>query len=218
MACRASPATVASAFHADEFVVAQLGGGMVRSAHQQAAPDRVVQQRRGVDRRDRPMGLALERRAETVRVGQDRQRHHRQGPSRTSRADPPDQIRDGPLSNRKPRPLRPRRHLRRGPLPSNDRQRPARTRDLPQPRDQHAAPHRPHQHRPSTPPHRPRHHTSAHPPRPITGPRPPCGPDIQVRRSSCVEPCAKGPRRRYIARRTPPELTACSAPPRTRSL
>lgn len=48
--------------------------------------------------RHRPMGRSLERRPPTLRLAQDRRRHHRHSQTRPSRPHHPDQIRDTPLA------------------------------------------------------------------------------------------------------------------------
>jgi predicted transposase YbfD/YdcC len=85
----------------------------------------------------------------------DQLRHHqparRQGPPRPARRMDP-----GSLEDREPAALGTRCHLRRRPLPGQDRHRPARHGHLAQPGHQHLAPGRPHWHRHRTAPQRTR--------------------------------------------------------------
>src|SRR5680860_273217 len=48
---------------------------------------------------EQDLGRSLERRPEAVRLEGDRRRHHREGPARPGRPEPPDQFNDGPLGD-----------------------------------------------------------------------------------------------------------------------
>ena len=91
---------LAPALHADQLVVAEPRRGLVRAAHQRRLRTGSFNQRRRAHRRHRDLGLTLERRPQTLRLAQSRQRDHHQSPPRTSRPHPPDQIRDAPLAVR----------------------------------------------------------------------------------------------------------------------
>lgn len=73
------------------------GRGLVRSTHQQTTPNRVIQQCRRPQRSNRRMGLTLELRPATIHLEENSRRNHHQSPTRTSRPQPPHQIRDTPL-------------------------------------------------------------------------------------------------------------------------
>ena len=88
---------VASPLHPHLFLLAQPGRGVVQTAHRPAAPPRNLHQCRCSHRGHRSVGRALERRPQTLRMAQDRRRHHHQGPPRPNRPHPPNQIRDAPL-------------------------------------------------------------------------------------------------------------------------
>ena len=88
---------VASPLHPHLFLLAQPGRGVVQTAHRPAAPPRNLHQCRCFHRGHRSVGRALERRPQTLRMAQDRRRHHHQGPPRPNRPHPPNQIRDAPL-------------------------------------------------------------------------------------------------------------------------
>ena len=89
---------LAPALHADQLVVAQPRRALVRRAHRASAAAAAsftsVDQ---LDRGDRAVGRALERRPEALRLAQAGRGDHREGPSRTGSAYP-SQIRDGPLA------------------------------------------------------------------------------------------------------------------------
>ncbi len=96
MAGEASPGPLAPALHANEQLLAQLGGTVVQGTDRPPAASRDLLQRPGTHRSDRDLGPPPQRRPETLRVARRRPRNHRKGTPRTQNP-VPSQIRDAAL-------------------------------------------------------------------------------------------------------------------------
>jgi len=93
------PPSLAPALHPDLELelVDQPHRTLVQGTHRPAAATRCVHQRQRPPRRHHHLGRALERRPHALPLESHRRRHHRKGPTRPHRTDPPDQYEDGPL-------------------------------------------------------------------------------------------------------------------------